>query len=81
MMKDIVKAHYPDIDKKLLERALAMFYRIREIDDLRKKPSTSEFVDWINMLLHQGADLKKETSIPYIGSLLKSEDDLERFSK
>lgn len=81
MMKDIVKAHYPDIDKKLLERALTMFYRLREIDDLRKKPSTSEFVDWINMLLHQGADLKKDISIPYLGSLLKSEEDLERFKR
>jgi MoxR-like ATPase len=79
MMKDIVKAHHPDIDKKLLTRALEMFYNVRQIDELRKKPSTSELIDWINMLVHQGADLKREISIPFIGSLLKSEEDLQKF--
>lgn len=78
MMQKIVKAHYPDIDKKLLNQAMDVFYRIRDFDDLRKKPSTSEFVDWINILLHQGASHKDLSSLPFVGSLLKSEEDLNR---
>jgi len=79
MMKDIVKAHYPEVDKSLLENALSMFYQIRDINELRKKPSTSELIDWINMLLHQGANLKGTKEIPFIGTLLKSEEDLSKF--
>lgn len=79
MMQKIVKVHYPEVDKKILNRALELFYKMREIDDLRKKPSTSEFIDWINVLLHQGATSSELTSLPYLGSLLKSEDDFKKF--
>lgn len=80
MMQKIIKVHYPDVDKKLLNKALEVFYRIRDVDDLRKKPSTSEFVDWINILIHQGANVKDINSLPFIGSLLKSEEDLIKFN-
>jgi MoxR-like ATPase len=78
MMKKIVNVHFPEIDKKLLERAMELFYRIREYDDLRKKPSTSEFLDWVNVLLHQGADIKSIGDFPYAGSLIKSEEDMDK---
>jgi MoxR-like ATPase len=78
MMKDIVHAHYPEIEKDLLNNALSIFYKLRGADELRKKPSTSELIDWINILLHQGVDLKKIKSIPFLGSLLKNEEDVEK---
>lgn len=78
MMQKIVKVHYPDIEKQLLTKAMEIFYRIRNVGDLRKRPSTSEFLDWINVLIHQGADVKKIGEIPFAGSLLKSEEDLNR---
>ena len=46
-MAKIVRVHYPDITRKLLEQCLAKFYRLREIDGVRKAPSTSELIDWI----------------------------------
>jgi MoxR-like ATPase len=78
MMQKIVSVHYPEVDKKLLNQALDIFYKVRELGDLRKKPSTSEFIDWINVLIHQGARPKDIASLPFIGSLLKSEEDLEK---
>jgi MoxR-like ATPase len=78
MMQEIVHAHYPDIDKKLMKSALEMFYSLRDIDSLRKKPSTSELVDWLNILIYQGGKVSSK-DIPYIGSLIKNEDDLKRF--
>lgn len=78
MMQQIVQVHYPNIEESLLQQAMEIFYRIREVDDLRKRPSTSEFLDWINVLIHQGADIKKLGEIPFAGSLLKSEEDLAR---
>jgi len=79
MMNEIVHAHYGDVDKKLLKSAMDIFYRLREIDDLTKKPSTSELIDWLGVLLNEGANPKD--SIPYIGALLKNEEDLELVKK
>ena len=76
MMKNIVEVHHPGIDRDLLKRSLDLFYRIREMD-LRKRPSTSELIDWINVLVHEGARVDAST-IPFIGSLLKNEEDLEK---
>lgn len=76
MMKNIVEVHHPGIDRDLLKRSLDLFYRIRELD-LRKRPSTSELIDWINVLVHEGARVDAST-IPFIGSLLKNEEDLEK---
>ncbi len=83
LMKDIVKVHFPDIEKKLLNQALELFYKLREINELRKKPSTSELIDWIRVLIKTGAKFKPEdlTNIPFLGTLIKKEEDLSLFDK
>ncbi|HOE16728.1 MAG TPA: MoxR family ATPase [Syntrophorhabdaceae bacterium] len=82
MMERIVKVHYPDIESKLAKEALKKFYWIREMDGLRKKPSTSELLDWIKALALGGIHLEKIGSeIPFLGTLLKNEQDTDRFIK
>ena len=76
MMKSIVQSHFPDIDKSLINEALAAFYHLRE-HEFKKKPSTSELVDWIQILLHQGAKPPKAGGeVPFVGALIKHEEDL-----
>jgi MoxR-like ATPase len=82
MMEEIVRVHFPDIRDKLLEEAISTFYALREIDEFRKKPSTSELIDWIKALLASGTpteDISKQ--IPFAGALLKKESDYEYFMK
>ncbi|MBT3984109.1 MAG: MoxR family ATPase [Bacteriovoracaceae bacterium] len=79
-METIIKAHYPGIDKKLLDTSLSKFYEIRNID-LKKRPSTSELVDWINVLIHQGASVSDISSLPFLGTLLKTEEDARKVKK
>ena len=77
-MEEIIKVHFGDIDRKLSEKALEAFYEIREMDDLQKKPSTSELLDWIQALMISGVDirdLKKE--LPFVGVLLKKNQDID----
>ncbi|MBI3394839.1 MAG: MoxR family ATPase, partial [Spirochaetia bacterium] len=74
-MKVIVRTHYPEIGSKLLEDALRLFYDLRTVNDLKKKPSTSELIDWIRILVSQGAALP-EDRIPYAGALIKNEEDM-----
>jgi len=82
MMERIVKVHYPDIEMKLVKEAIKKFYWIREVDGLRKKPSTSELLDWIKALTLGGIHTEKiAAEIPFIGTLLKNEQDTERFIK
>ena len=78
LMEQIVKTHYPDVEQKLLENAMEVFYKIRTLRDIRKKPSTSELIDWINALQVGGMSaetLKKE--LPFIGVVVKKDEDLE----
>lgn len=82
-MRVILRSHFPDIEKELMDGALTAFYRLRETRDLRKKPSTSELIDWIQILLHQGGfgagqGSVAKGSVPYIGALIKNEEDLRR---
>jgi MoxR-like ATPase len=80
MMDRIVKVHYPDIEAKLVREAIKKFYWIREVDGLRKKPSTSELLDWIKALALGGISTDKIASeIPFLGTLLKNELDTGRF--
>lgn len=80
MMERIVKVHYPDIEMKLVREAIKKFYWIREVDGLRKKPSTSELLDWIKALALGGINTDKISSeIPFLGTLLKNEQDTGRF--
>lgn len=82
MMEKIVKVHYPDIEDKMIREALKRFYRIREVDGLRKKPSTSELIDWIKALTMGGIKADRIASeIPFLGTLLKNEQDTERFAR
>jgi MoxR-like ATPase len=82
MMETIVKVHYPDIEEKLMRESIKKFYWIRQVDGLRKKPSTSELLDWIKALAMGGLDLEKITSeVPFLGTLIKSEQDTDRVAK
>src|SRR5690606_3826285 len=76
-MTAIVKAHFPDINKRLLESALQKFYEIREDDTLLKKPSTSEILDWIKVLIALEVDEIGEDT-PFPETLLKSKEDYDK---
>lgn len=77
-MTEIVHAHYGDIDKKLVEQAMEAFYSLRDMNELQKKPSTSELLDWIQALIISGVGIKKIVDeIPYVGVLLKKNEDIE----
>ena len=83
-MRKIVDVHFPDLDQKLFEEAMKLFYQLREVRGMKKKPSTSELIDWIKLLLLGkvgpeelgNVDLKAELP-PYTGSLVKNEQDLQ----
>ncbi len=75
-MREIVAVHHPQVDKALLQQVLAKFYWLREQKELRKRPSTSELIDWIAALLRAGLDPSRlESEIPFLGALLKNEQD------
>ncbi len=83
-MAKIVKVHFPEVRDTLMDRALTRFYEVREINQLKKKPSTSELIDWIRLLMAVKAtdeDLENtrisEEDFPYRGALLKNEQDVE----
>ena len=72
LMQDIVRVHHPDVHEALVEQALQTFYEIRSMRRLRKRPSTSELVDWIAVLPRAGiASGKLEDNLPFLGALLK----------
>jgi len=80
LMEEIAMVHFPNIKDNLLREALKTFYKLREIDDLRKKPSTSELIDWINALIAGGIPHDRISSeIPFVGTLLKKETDYDHF--
>jgi MoxR-like ATPase len=77
LMRRIVDVHHPGLDTALAEQALKIFYELRGFTRLRKRPSTSELIDWISVLKAQGIhDLKLEEQLPFLGALLKKEQDL-----
>lgn len=77
-MEEIIKVHYGDIDGKLCESALNAFYDIRKMDDLQKKPSTSELLDWIQALMISGVDVTNlKDDMPFVGVLLKKNQDID----
>jgi len=78
LMKQIVDVHHPNLDAALLDQVLIKFYWLRGQNELRKKPSTSELIDWIAALLRSGVTQSRlEAHIPFLGSLLKNEQDTE----
>lgn len=78
LMRRIVRVHHPDLEEKVLDRALEVFFELRSLPRLRKRPSTSELVDWIAALRSAGVDLTRVGGgIPFLGALLKTEQDHE----
>jgi len=77
LMTDIVKVHHPDIEEELLRQVLVRFYWLRDLPDLRKRPSTSELIDWIAALRRGGIEPQTiEMELPFLGVLLKRESDI-----
>jgi MoxR-like ATPase len=87
-MNQIVNVHFPDIKKDLLEKAMNSFFQIREVNGIKKKPSTSELIDWLKLLVAddipasvlQNNDAKNALP-PLYGALLKNEQDIHLFEK
>jgi hypothetical protein len=72
-----VGVHHPELDEALAEQALKVFYELRGFTRLRKRPSTSELIDWIAVLRASGVkSLQLEENLPFLGALLKKEQDL-----
>ena len=87
-MARIVDVHYPDLKKNLLNEALNAFYKLREVPGLKKKPSTSELLDWIKLLLAEDippealrGDDRRKAIPPLYGALLKNEQDVHLFER
>ncbi|HZH12260.1 MAG TPA: MoxR family ATPase [Microvirga sp.] len=87
-MARIVEVHYPGIKHRLVEEALRIFFDVREVPGLRKKPSTSELLDWLKLLLSEdiGPEQLRERDTrklipPLHGALLKNEQDVSLFEK
>ena len=82
LMEEIVKVHFPDLKDNLLQECMEQFYWIRSLKDIRKKPSTSELVDWIQALLLGGITPEEvKEKMPFIGVLLKKDEDLAVLKK
>lgn len=78
MMEQIVKVHYPDIEKTLLQEAMTAFYWLRNLSGLQKKPSTSELLDWVQALAVGGIKPDRiYEELPFLGTLLKKNQDFD----
>jgi MoxR-like ATPase len=87
-MESIVNVHFPDLKKSLLSEALNAFYRVRDVPGLKKKPSTSELLDWIKLLVTEDispevlrTDDSRKVIPPLYGALLKNEQDVHLFEQ
>ncbi len=87
-MQKIVDVHFPDLKGRLVSEAMRIFYDMRDVAGLKKKPSTSELLDWLKLLLHEDIDFAtlKETDSrklipPLAGALLKNEQDVHLFER
>jgi len=87
-MKQIVEVHFPHIKQDLLQAAMRHFYEVRNLPGLKKKPSTSELIDWLKLLVAEDIPLEvlqnkdeKVSVPPLVGALLKNEQDLSLFEK
>ena len=86
-LEKIIKVHFPDLEDQLMQEAMEQFHKIRSIRGLKKKPSTSELLDWIKLLTIgkiNGEELRKAESmnrIPLVGAIIKNEQDLDLIHK
>jgi len=77
-MQSIVDVHFPNIQRDIVSRAMQLFYQLRETSGIRKKPSTSEFLDWLRLLVLDGADPDQIADLPmHLHALIKNEQDLD----
>ena len=77
-MKRIVRVHHPKVEDALVDQAVVAFYELRSVPRLRKRPSTSELVDWIAVLMRSGVGRERLVrELPFLGILLKKEQDFE----
>ncbi len=88
VMQSIIDVHFPDIQKALVKKAMDIFYELREVPGLKKKPSTSELLDWLKLLLNEDMPLEvlqdsnPNSAIPPLhGALLKNEQDVMMFER
>ena len=78
LMEEIVKVHFPNVEENLLKQAMDAFYEIRSLHDIRKKPSTSELIDWVNALQIGGISADRiKAELPFVGVVVKKDEDLE----
>ncbi|MFP6680583.1 MAG: MoxR family ATPase [Gammaproteobacteria bacterium] len=87
-MREIVQVHHPDVQKRLVSEAMNVFYGLRDVPGLKKKPSTSEFLDWIKLLMVEDIPPEvlrstdsKDLIPPLYGALLKNEQDVHKLER
>ncbi|MGE4371769.1 MAG: AAA family ATPase [Xanthobacter sp.] len=87
-MRDIVEVHFPGIKQRLVSEALRIFYELRDVPGLKKKPSTSELIDWLKLLMAEDVDVEtlrqrdvRKAIPPLHGALLKNEQDVHLFER
>lgn len=87
-MQEIIDVHFPGIQKILVSKAMEIFYNVREVPGLKKKPSTSELIDWLKLILHEDMPLEvlqnrdpSKAIPPLHGALLKNEQDIMLFER
>ena len=87
-MQAIIDVHFPGIQQTLISRAMDIFYEVRDVPGLKKKPSTSELIDWLKLLLHEDMPLEvlqsrdpRQAIPPLHGALLKNEQDVMLFER
>jgi len=87
-MEEIVNVHFPEIKQNLIKEAFKIFYDIRDVPGIKKKPSTSELIDWLKLLMTDDIDAKtlkekdpKKLIPPLHGALLKNEQDVHLFER
>jgi len=87
-MQSIIDVHFPGIQKTLVSKAMEVFYEVREVPGLKKKPSTSELLDWLKLLLNEDMPLDvlqnrdpTKAIPPLHGALLKNEQDIMLFER
>ncbi|MCS6821682.1 MAG: MoxR family ATPase [Microscillaceae bacterium] len=89
LMQEIIQVHFPNIERELMDAAMRVFYNLREVKGLRKRPSTSELLDWIRLLTlgkYNATEIAinletKPENIPYLGALLKNEQDYSLYER
>jgi len=82
LMDEIVRTHFDHVDDNLLAECMDVFYAIREMRDVKKKPSTSELIDWVNALQLGGIPLDKiKSELPFIGTVIKKDEDLDTIKR